>query len=559
AYPIFDAQGNLQNVIIQHTDVSDRKRAEESLRTSELRFRSLIEKGSEVIALHDREGKVLYMSPSIHTLLGYDPEERIGRSGLENVHPDDLSRIVETLQKLISQPGSVVSAQWRHLHADGSWHWMDGVATNLLDDPPVNAVVHNFRDITQQKLAEEKIILEKELSASIINSLPGIFYLYDESLHLLRWNNNFSTVSGYTSSELQQMSPLDFFEGQEKRLIQANIEKVFAQGKAEWEANLLTKDKQKIPFHFTGWATEFEGKRCMIGMGIDISLRKQNEAQLKLLESVVTYASDGIIITEAENINGDGPEIMYVNEAFCKMTGYSPEELIGKTPRILQGPDTDRKELDKIRKALENWTPFTTEILNYQKSGKPFWVQISLTPVANQDGWYTHWIAVENDISMRKEAEQELKMKNSELQKLSNYLKNVREDERKFLAREVHDELGQLASAIKIDIDWLSPKFPKSDTNIEKRVTHANHTIQFLISTIRKIAASLRPSVLDDFGLKAALEMHCQEFAKLNDIETHFSSNINSANLTTEQKTELFRMTQESLTNVMRHAMATKV
>ena len=171
--------GGRTAAVVLSNDISERKKVEDILKNSELRFRSLIEKGTEIISLHDSQGKIMYMSPSIQTTLGYVPEERIGHSAFDAIHPDDAPALKMKLAALLNSPGSSEQAQWRHRHANGSWHWMEGVATNLLNDPAINAVVHNFRDITVQKEAESKIISEKELSESIINSLPGFFYLYE--------------------------------------------------------------------------------------------------------------------------------------------------------------------------------------------------------------------------------------------------------------------------------------------------------------------------------------------------------------------------------------------
>ena len=150
----------------------------------------------------------------------------------------------------------------------------------------------------------------------------------------------------------------------------------------------------------------------------------------------------------------------------------------------------------------------------------------------------------------------ELTKKNTELQKLSAYLQHVREDERKRIAREVHDELGQLASAVKIDLDWLHIKSAEMDEASRKRMAHAAGTTALLITSIRKTASGLRPSVLDDFGLNAALKWHCNEFEQLTGINCTTEIEFDDSLLTTDMKTELFRIVQESLTNVMRHSQA---
>lgn len=137
----------------------------------------------------------------------------------------------------------------------------------------------------------------------------------------------------------------------------------------------------------------------------EISARIQAEEQVRLLQSVVVNANDAVVITEAEPLNEPGPKILYVNEAFTKMTGYRCEDVLGKTPRILQGPKTSEAMRANIRAALAAWQPFRGELLNYAKDGSEFWVDLSITPLINEKGWVTHWIAIQRDVSDRKVAE----------------------------------------------------------------------------------------------------------------------------------------------------------
>ncbi len=137
--------------------------------------------------------------------------------------------------------------------------------------------------------------------------------------------------------------------------------------------------------------------------------RVRNAERLKLLETCVERLNDIVLITEAEPVDGDGPKILYVNEAFVRRTGYSREEAIGKTPRILQGERTQRDALDRIRNALKDWKPVREELINYTKSGEMFWLELEIVPVADETGWYTHWVAIERDITERKQAEAALK------------------------------------------------------------------------------------------------------------------------------------------------------
>lgn len=135
--------------------------------------------------------------------------------------------------------------------------------------------------------------------------------------------------------------------------------------------------------------------------------RSRNAERLKLLETCVERLNDIVLITEAEPISGDGPKILYVNEAFVRRTGYTREEAIGQTPRFLQGELTQRDALDRIRDALIEWKPVREELINYTKSGETLWLELDIVPVADETGCYTHWVAIERDITERKQAEQQ--------------------------------------------------------------------------------------------------------------------------------------------------------
>jgi PAS domain S-box-containing protein len=137
--------------------------------------------------------------------------------------------------------------------------------------------------------------------------------------------------------------------------------------------------------------------------------RGRNAERLKLLETCVERLNDIVLITEAEPVDGDGPKILYVNDAFVRRTGYSREEAIGKTPRILQGELTQRDALNRIHSALKDWKPVREELINYTKNGEMFWLELEIVPVADETGWYTHWVAIERDITERKQAEAALK------------------------------------------------------------------------------------------------------------------------------------------------------
>jgi signal transduction histidine kinase len=163
------------------------------------------------------------------------------------------------------------------------------------------------------------------------------------------------------------------------------------------------------------------------------------------------------------------------------------------------------------------------------------------------------------DISGRKMSEQKVLEARDQLQKLSAHLKNTREDERKLISREVHDQLGQLGSAIKIELDWLSINEPVLSDKGKVHLQNALAVVKILIQTTRQLAASLRPAMLDELGLIASLKWQCAEFTKISAVECVFEPSCDDSGLSLSLRTELFRICQEALTNVMRHAEATLV
>ncbi|MBE7158370.1 MAG: PAS domain S-box protein, partial [Rhodospirillales bacterium] len=153
------------------------------------------------------------------------------------------------------------------------------------------------------------------------------------------------------------------------------------------------------------------------GIMLDVTERRQTEERLWMLESSVENANDAIIITEAEPVDEPGPRIIYANRAFTKMSGHSVASVIGKTPRMFQGPKTDPETKATIRRALKRWKPVRVEILNYRKDGSEFWVELNIVPVANDRGWYTHWVSVQRDVTERKAVERALEGARDEAQR----------------------------------------------------------------------------------------------------------------------------------------------
>lgn len=145
-----------------YRDLTARKQAEEALRRSAEHFRALVEQALDFVVVLNRDGTVRYESPVVARMLGYTPEERVGRNGFEHIHPDDLPQVKQTFARAIQHPGATASLEFRARHKDGSWRTLEAVGTNLLADPAVAGVVVNYRDTTERKRMEEALQQAKE-------------------------------------------------------------------------------------------------------------------------------------------------------------------------------------------------------------------------------------------------------------------------------------------------------------------------------------------------------------------------------------------------------------
>ena len=167
-FPIRDASGKITNAVIQHTNITERKKAEDALIQSEVRFRSLIQNASDMILILDREGKIIYESPSIEKIMGYPAGENIGKDPLSYIHPDDIVLVKSALQEIYDLKNPGTPTEFRVKKADGSYIWVDSIATNLLDIPAVNGIVVTTRPIEQRKKMETALRDSEEKYRNVV-------------------------------------------------------------------------------------------------------------------------------------------------------------------------------------------------------------------------------------------------------------------------------------------------------------------------------------------------------------------------------------------------------
>ncbi len=249
--------------------------------------------------------------------------------------------------------------------------------------------------------------------------------------------------------------------------------------------------------------------------------------------------------------------ILQANRAVRAHLGLEPKDIVGKyCPKVIHGLDEPFYACP-LEEAVEKGQAVEREALD-PKSGR--WISSSIYPTERltKDGRRVFFHMV-TDITERKQTEERLRASRKQLRSLSAHLESVREEERKNMAREIHDELGQTLTALKIDLSWLTKRVPKEQGLLLEKTKSMYELVDMAIQTVKRISAELRPGILDDLGIAAALEWQASEFEKLTEIKCAFSSNPKDIVVDPDRSTAVFRIFQEALTNVARHANATKV
>lgn len=249
--------------------------------------------------------------------------------------------------------------------------------------------------------------------------------------------------------------------------------------------------------------------------------------------------------------------ILQANSAVREQLGVKPEAIIGKyCPQVIHGLD-EPWHACPLEEAVKKGQAVEREAFD-QESER--WINSAVYPIgrSTRDGGqiFFHMIS---DITDRKQAEERLSASREQLRELSSHLESVREEERTNIAREIHDELGQILAGLKIDLSWLTKRLPKEQEMLLEKTKSMYELIDTAVQTVKRISTELRPGALDDLGIAAAIEWQAQEFEKRTEIEVQFKAAPRDIVLERDLSTAIFRIFQEALTNVIRHADATRV
>lgn len=404
----------VNGIVANSRDITDKIEQEEKILLSEQRFKALVQEGSDVVVIMDLEGNYRYISPSSISVLGISPEEFLGKNAAEFIHPDDIERTLDSLQKIASQ-NRVTLAPFRFQNHDNEWRWFETVLTNMLDNPAVNGIVANSRDITVKIEQEEKILQSEQRFKALVQEGYDLFAIIDTEGKYIYMSPSSTAIIGIPPEEFIGRDAFEFIHPDDTERILASLKKIATEDRvimAPYRAKNHKNEWRWIETVLSNMLDRPSIKGIVVNSR-DITDKIEEEHKLKLLESVITNTNDAVLITEAEPFDEPAPRIIYVNEAFTKMTGYSAAEVIGKSPRILQGPNSNKEELAKLGRSLRNWEPYEITTTNYKKSGEEFWINFTVIPVADEKGWYTHWIAIERDVTEQKTKELEKELLNT--------------------------------------------------------------------------------------------------------------------------------------------------
>jgi PAS domain S-box-containing protein len=249
--------------------------------------------------------------------------------------------------------------------------------------------------------------------------------------------------------------------------------------------------------------------------------------------------------------------ILQANNAVLEQLGVRPEAVVGKyCPTVIHGLDEPWYACP-LEEAVTKGEAVEREALD-RASGH--WIRSAVYPTGGftPDGRriYFH---TSFDITEAKQVEDQLRASREQFRELSRYLESVREEERTRMAREIHDELGQTLTALKIDLSWLARRLPQEQELLLEKTESMYELVDDVIQSVKRISAELRPGVLDDLGLADAIAWQIQEFGRRTDITSKFSASPEGIVLDRDRSTTVFRICQEALTNIARHAEATSI
>lgn len=439
-----------------------------------------------------------------------------------------------------------------------------------------NARLLNKKDSLMQR-AEDALHASESLWEQLVSSVREYaIFLLDTDGHVASWNSGAAAIKGYTPDEIIGRPISVFYTSEE-----------IAQG----EPGHNLKMAELHGHHYSeGWRVRKDGSRFWAEIVFTAIFDRQHRLQgfakitrdtteQKLSREKIAYQARLIEDTSDALFSTDKNYFIKTwNRAAESLFGYTAEEVVKRSAREIMRAQMREESRLAIHHQLISDGYWRGEVVYLDRSCNPMTVLVSISATRDAEGQRDGYVIVCRDVTEWKKTEERLRefnlelevqvaqkteaitQQNAELRALASHLQNVREEERAAIAREVHDELGQQLTGLKMDLSWIAKRLKTGDLpSAEPKLQSTMQLLDTTIRTVRKIATELRPSILDDLGLLAAIDWHSQEFEKRSGIKTTFHTNLTNLHPTPDQSIGLFRICQEALTNVARHSMAAHV
>ena len=547
-------------MIRQHENWSNKK----ALDISEERWHFALDGAGDGVWDWNPITNEVYFSKQLKTMLGYSDEEIENKveEWKSRIFPDDKERVLVALNKFKSGETVVYEEEYRMVCKDGTYKWIlsRGKTVSSNSDGRATRCLGTHKDISDSKNKELLLAHERYLLNALMDYSPESIYFKDLDSKFIRINNFTAKVLGFdNATEVIGKSDFDFFSKEyatktfndEQQIIKTGTP-IIEEEQGEWMDGRVTWGlSNKMPLRNP------EGEIVgTFGISINITERKLAEQALKESEqytnSILSVIPDLIFVLSSEGVfldfkSGNSAGLAIPMEGFINKSIFEvlPKSICNKAKTAIDSVMKDRNSnsIDYKLKLNGKTNSFECVIV-------PFGASRVLAMIRN--------------ITMRKEVEEALRTSQEQLKKFAAHLQNVREEERVLLAREIHDELGQILIALKIDLGMLKQTVVRKalDADKESTLQQFNQVFSLLdktISTTRKIMTGLRPEVLEMIGFSEAVRLHILEFEERYQLKCIFKNSTSNLELNSQQSLALFRILQEALTNVAKHAEATLV
>ncbi len=524
------------------------------------RYKRLFETARDgILILKADTGEMTDINPFFAELSGFSGKEIIGKKLSETALFKDIHESDKFFKKLRNKK------YFRYdnmlLKTAGGKEITVEVIGNVFLEDNTKMIQCNIRDINDCKNLE-KILFESEQKYRNLfeHSCEAIIISGPDS-RLIDVNPAAVKMFGLRSREdMLGMYAGKLYANPEQRA--AIINRLYAKGYDEnFEVEMVKQDGSGQHIFTIVSAVLHKDEQGQIlrveGMLIDITERKhaieELQQSMENFRALAENASDGITI-----VTGEEGRFVYANERAGEITGYTVDELLERSPRDLVIPYEFPKILKRYRRRIAGLNVIKQYDTTFiKKDGNK--IRIELAP--SKTIWQREPadMVLFRDISERKQIEQELKHSRDTLRDLSMHIEEARETERAKIARNLHDDLGQRLAALVIDNRWLKEKLAQAQPGITDKLNSMSELLMDAIETVQTISGELRPGILDDLGLTAAIEWQLEEFEKRTGISCELTITPEEFVVSTDMSVIIFRIVQEALTNITRHANATIV